>query len=335
MTGLRRIILLILLGAILLSPVASLTLKIGSLAPVDTPWDTALRKLGGMWKEISGGKIQLQIYPGGIAGDEANMLRLMRLGQLDGAALSGTGLNRVTSELLVMSLPMLFKGYDELAYVMENTRVMFEELVEAKGFRMIALTTAGWIRFFGKEAILFPDDLKAQKLAVSAEDSEILYTWRAMGFEAVPLHLTEILAALQSGMAEAYHTSPLISAIYQWFGLANHMSSMEMAPLIAGLIMSERAWRKVPAANREDFLAAAQAVMLPLYEEVQEMEAEVVQVMKDNGLVVDEASPESLAAWDGIITAGHEFLIGSSISPEVFDTVKRYRDEYRAAHDDR
>jgi TRAP-type C4-dicarboxylate transport system substrate-binding protein len=228
---------------------------------------------------------------------------------------------------------MFFRNYGELEYVMAKTTPEFEKLVEDKGFKLIAWTTAGWVRFFGKGPIVYPDDLRRQKLAVSAEDAEILYTWRAMNFDALPLHTTEILAGLQSGMAEAFHTPPIVAAVYQWFGLANHMSSLDMAPLIAGLVMGERSWRKIPRQYHEDFLAAAQEVLKPLYEEVEVLEAEVIEIMKENGLVVDDAPPEALAEWESLVGKAQNVLVGTSISPETYEKVKRFRDEYRASEE--
>ena len=329
----RAIGLIVLICFLSVGSLSALTLKIGSLAPADTPWDTALRRIAAMWKDISGGRVTVKIYPGGIAGDEADMLRKVRIGQLDGAALSGTGLNRITSELLVLSLPMFYTSYGELRYIFENTTEEFSGIVREKGFELITWTTAGWAHFFGRNPVLTPDDLRSQRLAVSAEDEEILYTWRAMGFDALPLHTTEILAGLQSGMADAFHTPPIIAAIYQWFGLAPYMSSMAMAPLITGIVIGERSWRRIPDQFKEEFLEAAQSIALPLYEEVEKLEDEAVEIMIENGLIVNQYTEKDIEAWQDLVKQGHDILVGTSISPEVYEKVKALRDEYRRTHE--
>ncbi|MAG13989.1 MAG: ABC transporter substrate-binding protein [Spirochaetales bacterium] len=330
----KRVIGLMVLFCILSAgSLSALTLKVGSLAPSDSPWDTALKRLAILWKDISGGRVTMKIYPGGIAGDEADMVRKVRIGQLDGAALTGTGLNRITSELLVLSLPMFYTSYGELRYIFENTTEEFSGIVREKGFELITWTTAGWAHFFGKRPVLTPDDLRAQRIAVSAEDEEILYTWRAMGFDALPLHTTGLMAGLQSGMAEAFHTPPLIAAIYQWFGLAPYMSSMAMAPLITGIVIGERSWRRIPDQFKEEFLEAAQTITLPLYDEVEKLEIEAIQIMKDNGLTINHQTEEDIASWQDVIKQGHDILVGTSISPEVYEKVKALRDEYRRTHE--
>ena len=333
MKHMRLLFLVLLVMLVPLSGATALTLKIGSLGPVNTPWDDALKRLALRWKEISGGSVTVKIYPGGIAGDEADMIRKVRIGQLDGVALSGTGLNRITSDILALVLPMFFRSNDEIEYVMDNMFDDFSLIMEEKGFKLVGFTSSGWIKLFGKRPIFTPADLQTQRLAVSAEDEEILNTWRGMGFDALPLHTTEILAGLQSGMAEAFHTPAIIAALYQWFALAPNMSTIDIAPLITGLVIGERSWRRIPDRYKDEFVQAGREVMAPLYREIMELEKQAMQVMIENGLTVNEMTDQTLAQWDHIVKQGHDILVGTSITPSVYETVSALRDEYRRAHE--
>lgn len=67
-------------------------LKLATLAPEGTTWHRGLRELGDRWTEISGGAVQVKIYPGGVAGNEESMVRKLRIGQLHGAALTNAGM---------------------------------------------------------------------------------------------------------------------------------------------------------------------------------------------------------------------------------------------------
>lgn len=333
MKQMRVLILSLAIFLMALGGVSALTLKIGSLGPADSPYDDALKQVGALWSEISGGSVKIKIYPGGIAGDEADMVRKVRIGQLDGVALSGTGLNRITSEIMSLILPMFFHDLGELNYVMEH---MFEELAgifRDKDFELVGLSSSGWVKFFGKEPIITPEDLQTQRLAVSAEDEEILYAWRAMGFDALPVHPTATLAALQTGRVEAFHTPILIAAMYQWFALAPFMSEMNIAPLITGLVIGERSWRRIPDRFKEDFVKAGREVMTNLFSEIEDLEKMALDVMLDNGLTVNEMTDDALAAWDHIVKQGHDILVGTSISPDVYDKAVSLREEYRRTNE--
>ena len=308
----------------------SFTVKIGTIIPADTPWDLALRRLGVMWGEITNGLIDFRVYSGGIVGDEPDLVRKARIGQLDGAALSGTGLDQIDHDLLVMSLPLFYENLQEVDYVLSAITDDLDRILNEKKFVLIGWTTAGWVHLFGKKKIVSPNDLMKQRLIVGAEDEPILRTWRAMGFDAIPIHITDQLSALQSGMADAFYTPPLVAASYQWFGLANHMSSLRIAPLIAGLILNERTWRRIPNEYKDDLLAAAREVLDPLYEDVQEFEIEAIDIMLENGLIIDEVTEEAMEEWKQVVTRGHELLVKENISPEIYQKAKQARDEFRA-----
>ena len=332
MRGTRRAVLLVLFLIVSLGATA-LEIKIGSLAPADTLWDAALRQLARKWNEVTNGEVDMKIYGAGIAGDEADMLRKVRLGQLHGAALSGTGINRISSDTLVLSLPLLFDGYNELQYVLEHMSPTFEALIEEKGFKLAAWTTVGFVHFFGQKPIVTVDDLRGLKIAVSAEDEEILHSWRSSGFDALPLHTTEILAGLQTGMAQAYHAPPIIAAVYQWFALSPYMSSLDIAPLVAGLIINERTWRRIPSRYHEDLIETSKEILTDLYDSTLELEEQAIEVMLANGLVINEVPESAMDDWYNLMQKGYDILVGTAISPEIFEETVRYRDEYRAMNE--
>lgn len=89
------------------------TIKLGTLAPKNSPYYDILRDLGDSWTKISNGSIHLRIYADGVAGDDPDMVRKMRIGQLDAALVAGSGLYEISPETRAIQLPMLFQDDDE------------------------------------------------------------------------------------------------------------------------------------------------------------------------------------------------------------------------------
>ena len=118
--------------AVLLSayPVFSVTLKVGSVAPRNSPWDKALAEISSRWAEVSGGRVVLKIYPGGIAGGEADMLRKVKVGALDGVVLSSMGLNKISPDLLILTMPLIIRDKPELDYVMKKIGPTYEGIMQ-------------------------------------------------------------------------------------------------------------------------------------------------------------------------------------------------------------
>ena len=83
----------------------SITVKMATLAPNGSPWHEILKEMAAEWSQLSNGMITLRIYPGGVAGDEGDMVRKMRIGQLHAAALTTSGLAKITPDVNALAIP--------------------------------------------------------------------------------------------------------------------------------------------------------------------------------------------------------------------------------------
>jgi TRAP-type C4-dicarboxylate transport system substrate-binding protein len=316
----------------LFSQAQALTIKLGSLAPSGSPWDTGLRQIAAAWKNISDGKVRLKIYPGGIAGDEEDMVRKMRIGQLNAAGMTGVGMTRIFSGVFAIQLPLLVRTDEELYYVLEKMKPAFEEELEKKGFKVLIWSKVGWVHFFSKKPVVHPDDLRKQKQFVWAGDADGVQAWKDAGFHPVPLQVTDMMSALQSGMVEAFTVTPLSAASYQWFALAKNMCGMKWAPLIGGIVITKRTWNRIPKELRPKLLETAEKLGKGMQKEIDEADAGALEIMKQHGLVVHEVSPEIVEKWKAATREGFDKLVGKSFDKESFEQVKRHLEEFRKSN---
>jgi TRAP-type C4-dicarboxylate transport system substrate-binding protein len=133
----------------------------------------------------------------------------------------------------------------------------------------------------------------------------------------------------QGGMVEAFAAAPLVAASMQWFALAPNMNSFYWTPLTGALIMTGRAWGMIPSGLHAQLLASAEAIMDDLYAEAMEVEKQAIDIMKDNGLVIHLVSEDNLEKWRQIAFAGFSFLIGETISPEIYEQTMDILEEFR------
>lgn len=329
----RRLSVLFAVAIILLpTSLSALTIKIGTLAPTGTPWDAALHKLSAKWTELSGGQIKVTIYPGAIAGGEGDMVRKMRIGQLQAAGMTGSGLESIVSDVFLLDVPFQFSSQQEAEYVLKQVTPRYKQLFAERGFVLLGWTIAGWINFFSRNAVVTPQDLQSQKLAVSGVNPAMVQAWKSVGFNAIPLDTPDLMSALSSGMIDALYTTPLAAAAYQWFGIANHMTALNIAPLVGAIVVTERTWRQIPQSERAKMEAAAQEVMKPLYDDTQKLEEQAIKVMKQHGLVVDQVPQPVAVEWRKLLEKGIKPLIGTSYSASLYQEIKGYITQYRSAH---
>ncbi len=143
--------------------------KMATLAPKGSSWHLILQEMGEKWKAVSGGRVTVTLYPGGVAGDDEDVVRKMRLGTLNAGLFTSIGLGDIDRTVLALQIPMLFESYDELDYVREKMSPDLEKIFEQKGFVVLNWTDAGWVHFFTKTPVHTPDDLKALKLALNGK----------------------------------------------------------------------------------------------------------------------------------------------------------------------
>ena len=115
------------------------TLKIATLAPDGSSWHKAFKQVARDVKEQTDGRIVIKIYAGGVMGDEPAMVRKMRTGQLDGAAVTSVGLSLIDESIRVLELPMLFQSVEEVDYVADKMWPYFQAKFEKKGFKLTML----------------------------------------------------------------------------------------------------------------------------------------------------------------------------------------------------
>lgn len=307
--------------------------KVATLAPQGSVWDNTLREMGEAWSRSSGGDVVLRVYPGGVAGDEADVVRKMRIGQFQGAALTVTGLAEIEPAFSVFQIPLLVDSWAELEHLLAALRPELERRLAEKGYRLLFWGHGGWVHLFSREPIETLDDLKRQKLFVWAGDDAQVQRWRRHGYQPVPLAATDVTMGFQTRMIDVVPTTPIAALTLQWYRQTPHMLGLGLAPLVGAVVVQTKALDGVPAPVRERLLAAAEKAEATLAAEVPRQDAEAIDQMRARGLHVVELSPERRAEWRAEAEAFTRETSESAVPPAILAAAKRALAELRSAED--
>jgi len=313
-------------------PASALTLKVASVAPEGTPWGAALNEMAEDWSKLSGGEITLKIFHNGIAGSEADMLRKIKIGQLQGGVFTSFGLNAITPEILTMSAPLLIANNKELDYVLDKNRETFEKKTLDKGFVVLAWSKAGWVRFFSKKPIFVPADLKKQKLSTDPSEVALSGAFKSLGYQLVPVNLGETLVALSSGMVDAIYTSPLAAGGMQFFGVAKNMANLDVAPFLGAITISSSVWNKIRPDLQAKLLENSRAHEKSLDAAIVKLEETAITSMEKYGLVVNNLTPAQVQLWKDDAAEGLPRAMGTTFDKTTFDRITQQLKEFRAAN---
>ncbi len=304
-------------------------IKLATLVPDGSVWDKIMRTMGSEWSQGTQGRVQLRVFPGGVAGDEPDVVRKMRIGQLQAAAVTTIGLTEIDPAFKMFAIPMFFDSYDELNAVLAKLEPALKRRLEAKGFVLLNWGYGGWVYFFTKQPVETPEQLKKTKMFVWAGDERMVQVWKSNGFRPVALATTDILAGLQTGMIDAYPNTPLIVLTLQWFKSAPHMVGLGLAPLVGGLVMTKSAWSKISEADRVKIQEACHAAELKLRAEVPQQDSTAIVEMEKRGLAVTRIPPAAVPGWRATADALAASVRGSMPAPEILDQAERERNAVR------
>jgi TRAP-type C4-dicarboxylate transport system substrate-binding protein len=306
-------------------------IKLGTLAPNGSTWHTLLKEMGQKWSEASGGKVKLIIYPGGVVGNEGDMVKKTRIGQLQAAALTTIGLHEIAPEPQAIDSPMMITSSDELDFVMEHMAPKLEKAIEAKGYIVLGWSEVGFVRFFSTHEYKSLADFTSKAKVFGWEgDPGSIEAWRAAGFKPVVMSSTDIIPSLQTGLIDTVLTAPLYAFTSRMFEKAKYMLDLRWAVLTGATIVRKDVWDRIPADLRPKLLEISREYSRKVAVEVRRMDAEALKTMQSQGLVT--VKPTDPEAFRKAATAAWAVIRGKVVPAETFDEVKKLVDEYQAKH---
>ncbi|MFP4375563.1 MAG: TRAP transporter substrate-binding protein DctP [Spirochaetales bacterium] len=328
-TKCRRSVALVGLLLLLATVVSAQTIRIGSSAPENSPWGRALNRLAVEWREASNGRVRVQVFHNSIAGQEADMIRKMRIGQLQAIVITNVGLSSFSDQVMTLSMPLLIRNEAEYDYVFERVREELEEDIEDDGFRVMAWSSAGWIYPFGAQPIRTPDDMQRLKLAVSPEEQDLIKAYQLMGYQPVSISFQERLTGLVNGMANGHLSVPLLAAGFQWFGPTPYMLDLKIAPAPGAILLSERAYRRLPRDSRDELMAIARRMSDDLNGEIAELERTAIETMQEYGLTILEPNEAERELWVEELQSSYDVMLGLVFHDQMYRRISEHLDEFR------
>ncbi len=323
---------IILLGVLLAWPALAQTkLKLGTLVPKGSSPDQSLKLMAEAWRTAPDGGVAVTIYSDGVLGGEADMVRRMRIGQIQAGLLSGIGLAQIDDSVTALqTMPLVYRTLDEVDYVREKLHAQLEQKFTDKGFIVLFWTDAGWVKCFSRKPVIMPNDLAQQKFFVWAGDSKSRDIIKAAGFQPIPLETMDILPGLQTGLIDAVPCPPFFALAGQFYGPAPHMLDMNWSPLAGALVITKKVWNGLAPATQQALRVAAAKAGNDIRVQARKEMDESVTAMQQHGLQVHKLTPEAEAAWRKVAADSLPRIRGSLVPADMFDEVQRLLAEYRA-----
>lgn len=307
-------------------------IKLGTLGPKGSVYHRVLQEMGEAFRGAEGAGSSFTIYTDGSQGSEADVVRRMRIGQLNAAMMTVVGLSEIDmSASALQKMPLLFRSSEEVEYVGRTLRPEIERRFLDKGFVVVLWAEAGWVRFFCKEPAAQPDDLRTRRMFAWAGDNEQVEMMKTLGYRPVVLETADIIPGLQTGLIDTVPVTPMWALATQLDRMAPNMIDIKWVPIVGALVFTRKAWDSMTRASRDALRQSGVRAAKELHEYQVRSDAEAITAMEKRGLRVQHMTPELETAWDQLAQRAYSLIRGHTVPAATFDETLRLIAEYRAA----
>ncbi len=306
--------------------------RIATLAPPGSSWMKVLNKGAAAIDKATDGRVKTKYYAGGSQGDERDVVRKMRLGGIDGAALTSVGLSMIYSGIRVLELPRLFDNTEEMDYVRSRMWPYFQKKFEQKGYMLGEPGDVGFIYFMSKQPVSNMSDLKKVKVWMWTDDELVRAMFKKLGVSGVPLGVPDVLPALSTGRITGCYGSPLVGIALQWASKVRYMTSMPMSYAIGGSVIRKDVWEKSTPADQKIQETVAKNLGKVMRRTVRKDNKDAQKQMTRKGVKIVETSAAMVAEFDKASQEVWNEMAGKVYTKWELKTVLRLRDEYRKKH---
>ncbi len=291
-----------LLASLLFYPLAygaekSVTIKLATLAPEGSSWMKTFNTLNTEVMKKTENGVQFRIYAGGILGDEMDLLRKMKIGQIQGAALTSGGLSALFREINVFQIPFLFQKYEEVDAVLTRMDSFFKKGFEDNGYVLLGWSEGGFIYLMSTIPISSVADLQKAKVWIWEESPMPQAIFDEAKVSAIPLSVPDVLVGLQTGLVNVVYAPPTGAISLQWFTRIKYLTDVPLVYLAAGIVVKKDTFQQISPSYQSSIIEISQRHLKQLKAVTRNENREAIQVMTKHGTKIVTPSKDQIGEF--------------------------------------
>lgn len=329
-TGANSLLALLLLAIAAMAPAAwAVTIKVATVSPDGSTWMKTLRKAGADVAAATDGRVKFKFYPGGVQGDDKTVLRKMRVGSLHGGVMTVGVLSQAYPDLQIYGLPLAFESAAELDYVRAAMDAELMAGLEDEGYVGFGFAEIGYAYVMSQKPVDSVESVRQLKNWVPDGDLASAKALEAFGISPIPLTIGDVLAGLQTGLIDTIAAPPVGTLTLQWHTRLSHVLDMPMLYTYGLLVVSDRQFRKVSAADqavvREVMGSATQSVNARSRADHEQ----ALDVLQRQGLTFHVPDAPARDTAQELADAANEALVAEGfVTREGWDRLQALRQAY-------
>jgi TRAP-type C4-dicarboxylate transport system substrate-binding protein len=307
----------------------TVVIKIGTLAPEGSSWVQTLNAINEEVSKKTANGVNLRIYPGGVLGDERDMLRKMVIGQIQGAALTSSSLSAIFNELDVFQIPFLFRNHNEVDEVIEKMDAFFRKGLEDNGYILAGWSEGGFVYLMSTVPVDTLDKLKKAKVWIWADAPMAKIIFNEAGISGIPLSVPDVLVGLQTGLVDVVYAPPSVAIALQWFTKIRYITDVPLIYLVGGVVIKKDVIQSIPAEQQQVLLESFRKHLEALKLELRKENQEALQVMVKHGAKLLKPTVAQVKEFQNLSAQAVNHAGNESFSKKIREKVEGYLKAYR------
>ncbi len=243
--GIKTWIAVTLLLLVLTSPATAQTIKLATIAPEGSSWMTAMRAGAAEVLKRTDGRVKFKFYGGGVQGNDKQVLRKMRIGQLHGGTFTSNTLAGFHKDTLLYAMPMLFNNIEEVQFVRDRFDDRLRAMLEQAGYVNFGFASGGFAYIMSNQPIANLQDMQGLKIWVPDGDRISFSAVKALGVSPVTMPLTDVLTGLQTELIDTIMGPPAGTIILQWNTGVSYITNLPLAYIFAMLVVNKKYFDRI------------------------------------------------------------------------------------------
>lgn len=320
---------LVLLG--LASAANAQTIKLATIAPEGSSWMDSMRGGAAEIEKRTDGRVKFKFYGGGVQGNDKQVLRKMRIGQLHGGAFTANGLIDVQRDSQLYALPMLFNNIEEVKFVRARMDRKLRDRIEAAGYVNFGFAGGGFAQLMSIKPIANLTDLGGRKVWTPEGDRFAYEASKALGISPVLMPLTDVMTGLQTELIDTIMSPPAAAIILQWNTKVSYITQLPLSYIFAMIAIEKKYFDRIQPADQVIVREVMEKIYRGFDQQGTEDNEKALQALIESGMTPVTPDQGQIPQWRKVVQASNRRLAEEgAIDISLLDELECYLDGFRS-----
>ncbi len=305
------------------------TIKFASIAPEGSTWMNVMKEYDAAVRKESGGRLGFRMYPSMTQGDEKTVIRKIAIGQLQAAGFTGVGLGEIAPKVRILDTPFLIRTSAEADNLYKVFDQEFQQAFEAGGYELLGWAEVGFVYVFSQTQIRTPQDIRALKMWVWEGDPVAETAFQALDLKPIPLSIDNVRTSLQTGLVNAFYTTPYACIALQWYTQAKYMVDFPLTCSSGAVMISKRYFDNLPKDLQEILTRNGRLYMKKLTDLGRKDNATALKELRKRGITFTETNAKEVQEYVDAGIRARKMLVGRLYDEDFMKRVEKAVDDFR------